>query len=120
MPRITESLKGETAEKINQCLHFFGEKLEICKIEAPLTQKRGKLDLIKVKKVSWGDFLEHVLLKLQIYYMRSEGRKPGKKAKKKKREMYFSVRQDLNVLESGIILVRAFGLFDRETRITVC
>lgn len=37
--------------------------------------------------------------------MKSEGKKPGKKTKKKKKELFEKIKNDQNVLESAIIIV---------------
>ena len=88
-------------ERINQLLELFEEKLEICKIDPPKKAKNiYKIDRISVKKISWLGFLEHINLKLQVYFLKTLGKKPGKKASKKKKELYEEIKREQNVLAS--------------------
>lgn len=95
-------------EEINFLLELFEEKLEICKINCPKLNRKKKawIENINVKKISWMQFLEMIILRLQIYHMKSENKKPGKKAKQKKKQLFEKMKnRSKNPFKYGIIIV---------------
>ena len=77
MYEVCTLLKDKSVEEINKLLELFEEKLETCKIDTLPKVKKLQIDRINITKISWMKFLEKLILKLQIYSMKCDNKKPG-------------------------------------------
>jgi len=106
MYEVCTLLKHKNVAEINTLLELFEEKLEICKIHTIPKPKKLSIDRISISKISWMQFLEKIILKLQIYALKCENKKPGSKTKRKKKQQFEKMRhKSKNPFKYPVILV---------------